>query len=172
MIVKIISLAAAAVLVAVDQLIKAWATDVLLPQEAIQVLPGIVELRYYLNNGMAFSMLEGRQTLLIGATSLMLAAVLLALLFYKKMTPLERVAWTLVLGGGVGNLIDRVCNGVVVDYINPLFINFAVFNFADICVCTGVGVLVLSILLDGGKAGKKSGGEKAGGTPEQTDADA
>lgn len=170
MIVKIISLAAAAVLVAADQLIKLWATNVLAPQGSIQVLPGIVELRYYLNNGMAFSMLEGRQTLLITATSLMLAAVLLALLFYSRMTPLERVAWTLVLGGGVGNLIDRVCNGVVVDYINPLFINFAVFNFADICVCTGVGVLVLSILLDGGKTGKA--GKKDGGEPEQADADA
>ena len=142
----------------------------LAPQGSIQVLPGIVELRYYLNNGMAFSMLEGRQTLLITATSLMLAAVLLALLFYSRMTPLERVAWTLVLGGGVGNLIDRVCNGVVVDYINPLFINFAVFNFADICVCTGVGVLVLSILLDGGKTGRA--GKKDGGEPEQADADA
>ena len=47
----------------------------------------------------------------------------------------ERAAWTLVLGGGVGNLIDRVLNGVVVDYINVLFMRFAIFNFADICVC-------------------------------------
>ena len=59
-----------------------------------------------------------------------------------------------MLGGGIGNLIDRVLNGVVVDYINVLFMNFAVFNFADICVCCGVGLLILSILLDGrhGKA--------------------
>ena len=54
----------------------------------------------------------------------------------------------LLLAGAVGNLIDRVLNGEVVDYINPLFIDFAVFNFADICVCVGVALWVLVILLE------------------------
>lgn len=150
---KIISLVAAAMLVAADQGIKAWATAQLMPVGVMAVLPGIVELRYILNDGMAFSMLAGKQEILIGVTSLMLIGVLVWLL-RGKMPPLERVAWTLVLGGGIGNLIDRVLNGVVVDYINVLFMNFAVFNFADICVCCGVGLLILSILLDGrhGKA--------------------
>lgn len=150
---KIISLVAAALLVAADQGIKAWATAQLMPVGVMAVLPGIVELRYILNDGMAFSMLAGKQEILIGVTSLMLLGVLVWLL-RGKMPPLERVAWTLVLGGGIGNLIDRVLNGVVVDYINVLFMNFAVFNFADICVCCGVGLLILSILLDGrhGKA--------------------
>ena len=57
-------------------------------------------------------------------------------------------ALVLVLGGGIGNLIDRVLNGVVVDYINLLFMQFAVFNFADICVCVGVGLWVLEIFLE------------------------
>ena len=150
---KIISLVAAALLVAADQGIKAWATAQLMPVGVMTVLPGIVELRYILNDGMAFSMLAGKQEILIGVTSLMLIGVLVWLL-RGQMPPLERVAWTLVLGGGIGNLIDRVMNGVVVDYINVLFMNFAVFNFADICVCCGVGLLILSILLDGrhGKA--------------------
>ena len=56
----------------------------------------------------------------------------LIMLFVRKMPLTERAAWTLVLGGGVGNLIDRVLNGVVVDYINVLFMRFAIFNFADI----------------------------------------
>ena len=145
---KIISLVAAAMLVAADQGIKAWATAQLMPVGVMAVLPGIVELRYILNDGMAFSMLAGKQGILIGVTSLMLIGVLVWLL-RGQMLPLERVAWTLVLGGGIGNLIDRVMNGVVVDYINVLFMNFAVFNFADICVCCGVGLLILSILLDG-----------------------
>ena len=54
----------------------------------------------------------------------------------------------MLLAGGIGNLIDRVLNGEVVDYINPLFIDFAVFNFADICVCVGVALWVLVILLE------------------------
>lgn len=156
---KIISLAAAALLVAADQGIKAWATAQLMPVGVMAVLPGIVELRYVLNDGMAFSMLAGKQGVLIGVTSLMLIGVLVWLL-RGKMPQLERVAWTLVLGGGIGNLTDRVLNGVVVDYINVLFMNFAVFNFADICVCCGVGLLILSILLDG-RHGKAASDEAA-----------
>ena len=111
------------------------------------LIPGVLELRYFLNDGMAFSMLAGKQKLLIAATSLMLLGVLW-MLFARKLTPLERVAWTLVLGGGIGNLIDRIATGVVVDYINVLFMNFAIFNFADICVCVGVGLLMVWVLFD------------------------
>jgi len=150
MISGLLSLLGAAVLVVLDQLIKHWVTAALLPVGSMEVLPGIVELRYCLNDGMAFSMLAGKQGLLIGVTSVMLVAVLV-MLFVRKMPLAERIAWTLVLGGGVGNLIDRVLNGVVVDYINVLFMHFAIFNFADICVCVGVGLLMLVLLLDSTK---------------------
>ena len=156
---KLISLVAAALLVAADQGIKAWATAQLMPVGVMAVLPGIVELRYVLNDGMAFSMLAGKQGILIGVTSLILIGVLVWLV-RGDMPLLERLSWTLVLGGGIGNLIDRVLNGVVVDYINVLFMHFAVFNFADICVCCGVGLLILSILLDG-RHGKAASDETA-----------
>ena len=148
MISGLLSLAGAAILVVIDQLIKHWATAALLPVGSMDVLPG-----YCLNDGMAFSMLAGKQGLLIGMTSVMLLAVLI-MLFVRKMPLTERAAWTLVLGGGVGNLIDRVLNGVVVDYINVLFMRFAIFNFADICVCVGVGLLMLAVLLDSFKKDK------------------
>lgn len=147
MISGLFSLLGAAVLVVIDQLIKHWATAALLPVGNMDLLPGIVELRYCLNDGMAFSMLAGKQTLLIGMTSVMLVVVA-AMLFTRKMSVWERISWTLILGGGVGNLIDRVLNGVVVDYINVQFMHFAIFNFADICVCVGVGMLMLVVLLD------------------------
>lgn len=147
MIFGLISVAGAALLVVIDQLIKQWATAVLQPLGALTILPGIVELRYFLNDGMAFSMLAGKQTLLIGMTSLMLLCVFLLLLL-RKMGPWERISWTLILGGGVGNLIDRVVSGVVVDYVNFLFVDFAVFNFADICITTGVVMLMLWVLYD------------------------
>ena len=124
MIFGLFSVLGAAALVVIDQLIKHWATAALLPVG-----------------------------LLIGMTSVMLLVVLV-MLFTRKMTTWERVAWTLVLGGGVGNLIDRVLNGVVVDYINVLFMHFAIFNFADICVCVGVGLLLLVVLLDSCKKEK------------------
>ena len=147
MIVSFLSLLAAVLLVAVDQLIKWWATEVLQPMGAMTLLPGVVELRYYLNDGMAFSMLSGRQGLLIAVTSIVLIGVLF-MLVRRKMHPMERGAWTLILGGGVGNLIDRVLNGVVVDYVNVLFVDFAVFNFADMCITGGVILLMAWVLRD------------------------
>ena len=91
MIFGVLSVLAAAVLVGVDQLIKRWATAVLLPKTAMTLIPGVLELRYFLNDGMAFSMLAGKQKLLIAATSLMLLGVLW-MLFARKLTP--PAAWT------------------------------------------------------------------------------
>mgnify|MGYP000538304154 CR=1 FL=1 len=68
------------------------------------------------------------------------------LLYFQKFCQENGLGF--VLAGGIGNLIDRVLNGEVVDYINPLFIDFAVFNFADILVCVGVALWVLVILLE------------------------
>ena len=121
----VFNLLAAAALIGIDQAIKLWATNVLQPVGAMPLIPHVVELRFVLNPGMAFSLLSGKQLFLISATSI-----------------------ALILAGGIGNLIDRVLNGVVVDYINLLFMQFAVFNFADICVCVGVGLWVLEIFLE------------------------
>lgn len=167
MISALITLAATALLVVIDQGIKLWATASLAPVGSMPLIPGVVELRYFLNDGAAFSILGGRQGFLIGFTGIALAAILLYLLFKKPARTLEYLAWVLVLGGGVGNLIDRVLNQEVVDYINLLFMNFAVFNFADILVCTGIGLLCLSLIWEevrAHKAKKAAGGEQPDGT--------
>ena len=70
------------------------------------------------------------------------------LFFRSRGKYLQQAALILVLGGVIGSLIDRVLNGEVVDYINVLFMRFAVFNFADICVCVGVALWVLVIFLE------------------------
>lgn len=141
-------------LVAADQGIKRWASAVLQPIKSIDVMPGIVELRFVLNDGMAFSLLSGKQTFLIIVTSIALLAVSYLLFTGKMFGKTGNSGLLLVLSGGIGNLIDRVLNGVVVDYINLQFINFAVFNFADICVTVGVGLLILDVLLDSMEAKK------------------
>ena len=129
MLVGILSILAAAGLMLVDQLIKLWATVELLPVGSKPFIPHVLEFYYLLNDGMSFSMLSGKRTLLVIVTGVMLA-VLAGMLLLRKMPRLERAAWILVVGGGVGNLIDRIRTGVVVDYLNCLFINFPVFNFA------------------------------------------
>ena len=142
------NLAAVAALIGIDQLIKQWAVQVLQPVGAMPLIPHVVELRFVLNQGMAFSLLSGKQLFLIIATSAALLAVAYGLLFRSRGKRLQQAALVLVLGGGIGNLIDRVLNGEVVDYINLLFMRFAVFYFADICVCVGVALWVLVIFLD------------------------
>ena len=142
------NLAAVAALVGIDQLIKLWAVQALQPVGTLPLIPHVVELRFVLNPGMAFSLLSGRQLFLIVATSAALILVAYWLFFRSRNNRLQQAAQILVLAGGIGNLIDRVLNGEVVDYINPLFIDFAVFNFADILVCVGVALWVLVILLE------------------------
>ena len=147
------NLAAVAALVDIDQLIKLWASNVLQPVGAMPLIPHVVELRFVLNQGMAFSLLSGKQLFLIIATSAALLLVAYALFFRSRGKRLQQAALILVLGGGIGNLIDRVLNGQVVDYINLLFMRFAVFNFADICVCVGVALWVLVIFLEESRSG-------------------
>ena len=144
----IFTLVCVAVLVGADQLIKLWAVQVLEPVGAMPLIPHVVELRFVLNPGMAFSLLSGKQLFLIAATGAALLLVAYWLFFRSRGRKLQQAALILVLGGGIGNLIDRVLNGEVVDYINLLFMRFAVFNFADICVCVGVALWVLVILLE------------------------
>ena len=141
----VFNLLAAAALIGIDQAIKLWATNVLQPVGAMPLIPHVVELRFVLNPGMAFSLLSGKQLFLIIATSIALIFVAYGLFFRSRGRYLQQAALLLILAGGIGNLIDRVLNGVVVDYINLLFMQFAVFNFADICVCVGVGLWVLVI---------------------------
>ena len=142
------NLVAAAALIGIDQAIKLWAVNVLQPVGSMPLIPRVVELRFVLNQGMAFSLLSGKQMFLIIATSIALVLVAYMLFFRSRGKYLQQAAMLLVLGGGIGNLIDRVLNGEVVDYINLLFMRFAVFNFADICVCVGVALWVLEIFLE------------------------
>ena len=144
----VFDLVVVAALVGIDQAIKLWAVNVLQPVGVMPFIPHVVELRFVLNQGMAFSLLSGKQLFLIVATSAALLLVAYWLLFRSRGRYLQQAALILVLGGGIGNLIDRVLNGQVVDYINLLFMRFAVFNFADICVCVGVALWVLEIFLE------------------------
>ena len=114
---------------------------------SVPFLPGM-DVTYVQNTGAAFSLLSEHTWVLTLLSAVVSVGLVVAMA--KRILPhwSGMLSLALLLGGAVGNLIDRVLNGVVVDYINLLFMQFAVFNFADICVCVGVGLWVLVIFLE------------------------
>ena len=137
------------VCVAADQLVKFWTVANLALYESTPLLPGIVELMYIQNTGGGFSILSGQTWLLTAVTIVLMAVV--GWIMYKKWYPHPLAMWTLtlVLGGGIGNLIDRVRLGYVVDMFNFQFMNYPVFNVADILVvCGAIGFAAYYLLLD------------------------
>lgn len=134
------------ILIVVDQLVKFWVRGNIPLGGAIPFLPGFMELAYVQNTGMAFSMFS-RHTWLLTLLSLAVSLALGWALGRDKLPhPVGRLSLALVLAGGVGNLIDRAVLGFVTDMFATTFIDFAVFNVADICVCMGGGLLVLYAL--------------------------
>lgn len=138
----------AALMVVADQLIKYWTVTVLQPIGSILLWEGVFHLTYVENTGAAFSMLEGRQGFFIVVT---VAAFLFMAYLYKNgmiRGVLGNLCIAFILGGAVGNFIDRLRLGYVIDMFDFCLINFAVFNFADICITIGGALFVLLAILD------------------------
>ncbi len=138
-------LLAALVLTVLDQWTKHVAADNFKTAPRV-LIPGVLELTYTENTGAAWSMLSGKQTLLIIVTAVMLGVVLWALLRGKWKSRVLQAGEALLIAGGLGNLIDRVWNDYVVDFIYVRAIDFPVFNVADCCVCCGAALMVVYVL--------------------------
>ena len=110
------------------------------------LIPGIIKLTYVQNRGAAFSMLEGMQWLFV-VIFVILTALLIFEYFKKPMpfTKLERWCIAAIYGGGLGNVIDRLFLGYVVDMFQTEFINFAIFNVADIFITCGCIFLMIHL---------------------------
>lgn len=142
-------------LVGVDQLIKYFAIQYLAPLDTYPLWEDILHLTYIENKGAAFGILSGKTFWLVGVTGIVILALIIALLLKKIRSPWLMWAVGLIIGGGIGNLIDRICRGYVVDYIHVKLIKFAIFNFADCCVVIGTIMLVVYFLLIEGRESKK-----------------
>ena len=129
-----------ALIVGTDQLIKFWAVQILMSGSSIVLIPGVFQLTYVENRGAAFSFLENHISFFVVATLLVLCAIIYS--FHKNLVPtkLGRLSLTFVAGGAIGNLIDRILHGYVVDMFYFELIDFPVFNVADIFIVTG-GIL-------------------------------
>ena len=141
----------AAVLTWADALVKAWAAGVLAPMGRMPLWEGVIGLRYAENTGAAFSAFSGATQLLGAVSVIVCAAVVLTLLCYPKISGFMGTCLTLILAGGVGNLIDRMRLGYVVDMFEFQFVKFAVFNLADVYITVGAVLLFAVVLLGGDK---------------------
>ena len=142
-----IAVAVIAALVGLDQLTK-WLTVLHLQERPITLIDGVWELTYVENRGAAFGMMQGGRWLFVAFTAAVMLALLALLLFgnYRRHR-LFNISLILVIAGGIGNLIDRIANGFVVDMIHVFWENvgfdFPVFNVADIFVVIGSMLLLV-----------------------------
>ena len=136
-----------AALVAADLLLKYAAQKTLSAGRVIR-FGGFIGLRYVENTGAAFSILSEKTAILSVGTGILLLAVLVVLFSGRVRSRLLYAALTMVTAGGIGNWIDRLRLGYVIDYIEPLFMRFAVFNFADCLITVGAALIVLWLILD------------------------
>ncbi len=147
-----------AVIVALDQLTKYLAVKHLQPIDTKPLFEGVLHLTYLENRGAAFGMLKDhRWVFMIVSTVAIIALCVFMIVGYKKYYhPLLYTGLAFIAGGGIGNMIDRIALGYVVDFIDFRIINFAIFNTADSFVCVGCAVVILYMLIGEIKEKKKA----------------
>jgi len=137
-------------LIVIDQLLKILAISTIgKTGESITVIPNILNLTYLENYGAAFGLVMTR-IMLIGVDLLIIFAIIKIMTSKKyEFDEISNLGFSLVLAGGIGNLIDRIFRGYVVDYIDVTeFINFPIFNFADICIVVGIILIIIRLIIN------------------------
>lgn len=137
-----------AVSVILDQLTKYIALTDLKPIGSHPFIPKLLEFRFTLNEGIAWGMLAGKRWIFI-PTSLIAVGIIIYLIvrYRKEISPLLCISLAMIAGGGIGNQIDRIVSGHVVDFLNFLFIDFPIFNVADCFVCVGCALAIFSVIV-------------------------
>ena len=148
--------------IALDQLTKWLSVWLLKPVSSVPIIKDVIHLTYVENPGAAFGMMkDSRWIFLISSTVAIILFIGFLYLGHAK-NMLYVVSLSMIASGGIGNMIDRLALGYVVDFIDFTLIDFAVFNGADSFVCVGAGLMVLALILDMVKESRenKEKGEK------------
>lgn len=153
----IISLIFIAVLTAADQVIKFFVERFLAPVGTAEFINGFIGWNYVRNTGAAFGSFSDNTVLLSVVTGAVLLTGIVLIAMKKIKSKFCLVCAVMIISGGLGNLIDRVLKGYVVDFIDLQFMNFAVFNFADILVTVGAFALMFYVIADIFRDRKNSG---------------
>lgn len=128
-----------------DQLLKSWVASSIVLGGSKQLIPGIIELTNLRNSGAAWSIFEGQQTFFTIITIVVIIVIGYFIWQYRKNIPML-IGLSLIMAGTIGNFIDRLRQGYVVDMFETTFINFPIFNIADMCLTIGVIWLIICIL--------------------------
>ncbi|MFP3389693.1 signal peptidase II [Brevibacillus sp. SIMBA_040] len=141
----------AAVIIALDQWTKHLVLNYMERGESIPLIADVFHLTSHRNMGAAFGILQNQRWLFIVITVAVVVGIVFSLIRIGKKQPRASLALSLVLGGAIGNFIDRATTGQVVDFLDFTLIHFPIFNVADMAITIGVGLLLLDVLLDGKK---------------------
>lgn len=128
-----------------DQLLKSWVASSIVLGGSKQLIPGIIELTNLRNSGAAWSIFDGQQTFFTIITIVAIIVIGYFIWQYRKNIPML-IGLSLIMAGTIGNFIDRLRQGYVVDMFETTFINFPIFNIADMCLTIGVIWLIICIL--------------------------
>ena len=129
-------------LVGIDQLIKYFVVLNLKPVGSVMFIKGFLQFSYVQNTGAMMGLMEGKTTIMIIAALIVLSVLFILILTNKIKFGFEFCCFVMIAAGGIGNIIDRIFRGFVVDYIEVLFIDFYVFNFADCLVTVGAFLIL------------------------------
>ena len=134
--------------VGLDQLTK-WLTVVNLDlHETFPLWQDVFHFTHERNTGMAFGMLKDHRWVFMVFSTVAIVALLVYLFRFRPESRWMQVSMAFIVGGGIGNMIDRILLGYVVDFFDFRLINFAVFNVADSFVCIGAGMMILYLVID------------------------
>lgn len=135
-------------LVGADQIIKLLVINYLKPIEYVDVIDGILRFRYVENTGAIFGSFATHTVILTVFSVVLLAFTIFFLVTNKNKSKFVNICLLFMISGGIGNIIDRIRLHYVVDFVEPLFVNFAVFNFADCLITVGAFSLIIYLIVD------------------------
>ena len=160
-------------IIALDQLTKWIAVACLeVVGTTVTVLPDILRFTYVHNTGMAFGMLKDHRWIFMVLSTISIIALIIYLFRFRPDSRWMQVSMAMIIGGGIGNMIDRVALGYVIDFLDCPPIVPAVFNVADSFVCVGAGIMIVYLFIDLIREIKLERAQKAEKNKNDTDADA
>ena len=145
---RILALLFIAVGVLLDQLTKIAAVDGLKGNGSFVLIDGVLQLTYHENRGAAFGILSDARWVFLSISTVAILAILFYIFYKKDMPTLWLVSLSMIASGGIGNMIDRIALGYVVDFIDFCLINFAIFNVADSFVTVGAFLIILALVYE------------------------